>query len=515
MKIINSEKFSYGFHPNFPYVWAKFWKDFVESPSRGLTILKSDPVLFVEMCCQTVSKDPVTGLLSIMKLELFEAQKEYIRSLQQVFVKRQALVLLKSRQIGASWLTCAFSLWVAIFHPHQVVLFTTKSKEDLYIEDDPMTLMGKVKYMLDKLPKVFKKNAIYYEYCIARQFKINDCILKGLTGKEAGRSQTASLTINDEFDFNQNQKALLSSMKNACDTNIFLSTLNSPNSEFDRMRKSSAYVQCRIHWRTDPRIKDQEKFKADYIAKNGIGDFDREMDMKFNQGSKKYIIDHDWIEKMKEKEVPIADYTGYPLVAALDVAAMGGNMNVLTVKQGWKFWIYSWNKTPAYESYDILMEYYETHKWQILVFDEIGVGYAIAGEFERNYDQTPFEVVGINVGSTGQDKKGDIYDELLEEESHKVYANLRARLYWEFRERFRRTVEGTATYYELIYVDDDRVLEEAYILTFEDHTGKIKVISKKDLPPGIKSPDYLDSSVYTLYAEELIMDDLVNEEIYR
>lgn len=517
MLITNAKAFSYAFDPLFAGRYIEFWKNFIADPSANLEKIKKDPVLFVEMCCKTISKDPVTRLLSVKQLELFDMQKDYLHSLHiDVFINQRPAVLLKSRQMGASWLTCAFALWVAIFHPHQVILFTTMRKEDLYKEMDPMTLMGKVEYMLANLPKIFKEHAIYHQYIIARQFKINGCILKGVTGKQAGRSQTASLTVNDEFAYNINQKAMLSSMKNACSANIFLSTLQNPDDEFDRMRYSDAYIQLRMYWKDDPRIKNQEEFKRDYIAKNGQDDFDREMDMKFSQGDKNYVFDHNWIEALPELTPKTLSYN-FPKVAGFDAAGLGKDLNVIIIRQGPHIlYVDSWNKCFASESFERIMESHNECPFDVLVFDEVSVGYAIASEVDRNFDMIPFEVYGFNGSTSGKDDNEEVMDDLIDERSRKVYMNLRSRMYWVCRERIRKTVEGTANDFELSYVEDFDILREMKVLTYDEDLGKIRIMSKKTMKDRkIKSPDFLDAYVYTYYAEEMAMDDRIYEEIYK
>mgnify|MGYP003638889606 CR=1 FL=1 len=513
LRIKRDESFSYGFDPGFQQRYVEFWKSFIDDVPSGLRKLKDDPVLFIEMCCKTASKDPVTGLLSTKQLELFETQKDTVRDFHSCFIKREPLIVLKSRQQGASWLISGFAVWIAIFIPNQVILYTTRDEDSLHTKGDPTTLMGKPEYIIEKLPKILKKHAIHKWKCYNFNFQLNDTIMKGQTGKEAARSTTASLSINDEFAFNKYQKQLKSSLINACPCNIFISTLNTPGDEFDQMRKSKAYQKTVLDWRDDPRIKDKDLFREQYIARNGYADFLREIDMKFNTADALYLFEPEWVEKLPvlyKEPIP----NSYPIIAGMDVAAMGNNNNVVIVRQGPHILrMYSWNKCHAHESFEVVNSLWEEYQWSTLVFDEVGVGSAMASEFDRRRNSIMFHVVGVNVGSPARDNEDDTYDDLTYNPANKVYTNLRARLYWTLRERVRKSVLEIASPDDQLYIMEQEILDEMGPMTYDTiNQGKIRIVSKRDLKEN--SPDSLDALMLTMYAEEVAHVNDAREYLY-
>lgn len=501
ISIKKDPNFSLGFDPNFQERWFLFWRNYLKDKKTHLLALSKDPILFIEMCCKTASEEPMTLLLSIKHFELWEEQKKIIRSFHDAFINRKSLVLLKSRQQGASWMVCAFVAWVAIFFPNQQIIFTSKDEEALHIKGDPSTLMGKVEYIINSLPKTFREDAIHTCEMFTRNFKINDTIINGQTGKEAGRSRTASLTINDELAFNKNQAALVKSLTSGCKCNFFLSTLDEPNDTFHRLTQNKSYMQIRLWATQDPRIKDYAKFRADYIAKTDLATFLREIEGKFNTANSLYLFEPDWVEKLPSLR-PQFKPNRFPRVAGLDVAAYGNNNNVLYIRQGpYKIAKEKWNKCEFHESVDQIIELHQEYGFDTLAFDEIGVGMGIASEFRRREKDIKFHVAGVNVSAPHDDKQYKVFEETIHEESGLVFVNLRARLYWILRERTRKTVTGTATEDELIYPDDDEIFEQMGPMLYDkkENNGKIQIISKRKLPI---SPDDLDALMFTIYAEE-------------
>jgi phage terminase large subunit len=505
--------FSLGFDPEFQQRWGTFWSGYLKDKKSHLLALKEDPVLFIEMCCKTASEEPITGLLSIKQFELSEDQKRIIRDFHQAFVNRQSLVLLKSRQMGASWLVCAFVLWVAIFFPNQQIIFTSKDEEALHICGDPSTLMGKVEYITGSLPKTFREDAIHRCELYRRNFKINDTIINGQTGKEASRSRTASLSINDELAFNKNQAALVKSLTSGCKCNFFISTLDEPNDTFHRLTQNKAYLQIRLWATKDPRIKDYAKFRAEYIAKTDLATFMREIEGKFNTANALYLFEPEWVEKLPELSDQYKP-NRFPRVAGLDVAAYGNNNNVLYIRQGpYKVAKVKWNKCEFHESVEKLIELHEEYNFDTLAFDEIGVGMGIASELRRRESEIKFHVVGVNVSAPNNDKEYNVFEDSIHELSGLVFVNLRARLYWTLREMVRKTVTGVAVDGEQIYINDPDILEQMGPMLYDkkENNGKIQIISKRKLAI---SPDDLDALMFTIFAEECAFVSDTYEQLF-
>lgn len=484
--------------------------------------LKYNPVKFCNFLCKTMSKDPITGLQTITMFELMPRQAEVMNILfHEVFLKQKKCVFLKSRQQGASWMLAALFVHISIFFPNQTLLMTSKDKDSLFIGGDAGSLMGKCQFIINNLPAWFKEVVLKHFYPLQTKLtlQVNKSFIKGQVGSNAGSGGTSSLGLNDEFDLNDNQQQMQSAMQIACGGLIYMSTLKQKGSLFGSMTKNKSYIQIRLSWRDDLRVKDKEGFKKEMIALLGLELWNREYEMKYSEGDEDYLIKGTWIDALREMDISKIDkriYAYFPIVAGLDCAGQGKDNNVLRIRQGpFEVATYKWNDCYAEESYKKILEAWNIHKFVIVAFDRIGVGFAMEGEFTRHIETIPFYFCGVISSSRLMDERDEVIENVSGEDSKIIYLNLRSRLWWEYRERVRKTVEGTALEYEVIFIQDERVLEELQLFTYT--TGScIQIISKKDLRKKLKkfggsSPDMADADVYTLYAQEQYLERLEYE----
>jgi Phage terminase large subunit (GpA) len=112
-------------------------------------------------------------------------------------LETQRLVLiLKARQLGISWLVCAYVLWKILFHPNQVVILLSKGKAEAN------ELLRRVKALYERLPDSLRsalprispdrnnKSEV--------QWSNGSLVLSMAATENAGISYTASLVVMDE-----------------------------------------------------------------------------------------------------------------------------------------------------------------------------------------------------------------------------------------------------------------------------------------------------------------------------
>jgi hypothetical protein len=219
-------------------------------------------------------------------------------------------------------------------------------------------------------------------------------------------------------------------------------------------------------------------------------------------------------------------YQNYPIVAGLDCAGQGKDNNVLHIRQGpFLLGVYKIQECFPRELYAWILSAYKIHNFVILAFDRIGVGYGIEGEFNSHQmdGNLPFFVCPVNSATRLDDTRDEMQEPVSGENVELIFLNLRARLWWEYRVRFEKTIaaamEGAeamaALEHELIFVQDERILDELQVFTYTADKV-IQIISKKDLRKklkkfGLKSPDHADADVYTIYAQEQYLDRLQYE----
>lgn len=112
----------------------------------------------------------------------------------QQLVDNDKNIILKSRQMGISTLTAAYSLWLMLFNSDlNIVVIATK-------QDVAKNLIGKVRYMFNNLPTWLKMQ-------VKEDNKLNLTLINGSQVKatsaaaDAGRSEAVSLLVVDEAAF--------------------------------------------------------------------------------------------------------------------------------------------------------------------------------------------------------------------------------------------------------------------------------------------------------------------------
>lgn len=131
--------------------------------------------------------DPVKGKI---RFNLFEYQHQTLKA----FIGHLSNIILKSRQMGLSWLVSGFVLWMAMFYTDKNILII--SMKDAIAK----RLLDRVKYIFDNLPDWLKMQVAEDTrsvFGLANGSRVESIP----TSEEAGRSEGVSLLIIDEAAF--------------------------------------------------------------------------------------------------------------------------------------------------------------------------------------------------------------------------------------------------------------------------------------------------------------------------
>jgi hypothetical protein len=132
------------------------------------------------------------------------------------------LVFLKARQIGITWLMAAYALWTALFHPGAVVLILSKG------EGEAKVFLRRIKFIYQYLPPGLQF-LVTVDSATELAFE-NGAKIQALPATEdAGRSETATLVIQDEADYHKHLEANFAAVRPTIDgggQHIMASTSN-------------------------------------------------------------------------------------------------------------------------------------------------------------------------------------------------------------------------------------------------------------------------------------------------
>lgn len=129
-------------------------EEFTRLVSEEMTECYNDPVYFIENYLYTDKNENFfsSQIRTLVPFLLFDYQVETIDGFLESVNGGERVFLEKSRQMGISWLVCAFALWGFLFRDWKILFLS--QKED-YVDKigDMQSLFQKIRFMVVKLPK--------------------------------------------------------------------------------------------------------------------------------------------------------------------------------------------------------------------------------------------------------------------------------------------------------------------------------------------------------------------------
>ena len=142
-----------------------------------------------------------------IKLELWP----HLLDLVETLLLERLIVILKARQVGVSWLLAAYALWTVLYHRAAIVLMISKG------QDEAAELLGKAKFIHAHLPlpmqgKIGIDNGREYAFP-----GVYTKIMALPSTEGAGRSETASVVMQDEADYHDHLDVNFTAVKPTID----------------------------------------------------------------------------------------------------------------------------------------------------------------------------------------------------------------------------------------------------------------------------------------------------------
>lgn len=209
--------------------------------------------------------------------KLFPTDKlPYVKKFARAFLKEPRSVILKSRQIMATWFFCIAGLWDIMFHKGAVGAFVSKKGED------SRKLVERMKFVYDNLPdwKPFV-NFVMFPQPKAECPENYSVVYAYPQGADQLRSQTFGWIFSDEFSFQDDQDKTWRSSKPTVDGGghfIACSTPNGSGNLFYHFWNDPSFFKIEVHYSENP-FKD-DKWKKE--AKKGMREKDWQQEYEKN-----------------------------------------------------------------------------------------------------------------------------------------------------------------------------------------------------------------------------------------
>jgi len=417
----------------------------------------------------------------------------------------------KCRYTGASFISCVYILHALLFKEGLAISIASNKAELVDKRNNPNCLFEKVIMMYRWLPSWLKT----FDLNMNRTTKLiknpkSGTSLTGLSGDAIGRGGRSTIAFVDEAAHVEQDEAMISALSENTSTAILISTPKGKNNQFYLAAINDEHLHFTFRWEADPR-RDEDWFA---LQKRKWGDeiAEQELNCNFNAGVEGQLIKSKWVDACVNAEIKITNqktkYNDSTLVAGVDLGKTR-DKTIVALRRGNK--VLSVQVFPpddltktALRVHDYVVE----HNVDDVIFDANGFGSAFGGIIDEVRPNHSYRVIEYY----SQSSPGDDY---IEESGHKAketYVNLRARGWWEIKERMRKTydhIEGIYdikqeyTFDDLIVLPDDKDLHVDFtkpILTYRG--GKVLIESKEDMKKrGEASTDYADAVIMAFHMD--------------
>ncbi|MDE2127915.1 MAG: hypothetical protein KGJ62_15145 [Armatimonadetes bacterium] len=485
-----------------------------EASRRGLVVSQAandaerarcaaDVVYWLTTFCKTYDPRLPEPILPFVP---FPRQIEFLLWLKEREANQEDGVAEKCRDVGFTWLCCAYMGHAWLFRKGFKGAFGSRKLELVDRLGDPDSIFEKIRIVLRHLPGWMLPAGFSWREHDNLCKLINPesgATLTGEGGDNIGRGGRATLYIIDEAAHLERAERVEAALSQTSRCKIWVSTPNGIGNLFARKRFSGAYPVFTFRWQDDPRKTEtwfqQQKRTLDPVV------LAQEVEIDYAASVEGICIPAAFVRAAIEMTKRLADEPVHgPAAAGLDIAEEGKSRTVLIVRRGPMVTdVLDWGAANTTQTAWRARDEAERRGVVTLCYDATGVGAGVRGAFESAERKPAFAAVAINGGARPGNRRWP--DGAT---SAQRFLNLRAELWWMLRSRFEAA-------FELVEHGIEHPLEELIALPhhadlaaqlsaprwFHTETGKIRIESKLEMARrGVASPDFADALAYAFAA---------------
>lgn len=477
--------------------------------------------MIVDWGCTFDPRNAERGLPPIIPFILFPKQIEWVDWCMAHWRGQEGGQVVKSRDMGLSWLTMALACVLAITRDDLVIGFGSRKEEYVDKIGSPKSLFHKGRMFVNLLPPELRGGFNLQNTAphMRLMFPNTGSALVGEAGDGIGRGDRASIYFVDEAAFLERPQLVEASLSQTTNCRIDVSTPNGPSNPFAEKVRSGKHDVFRFHWRDDPRKDDA--WYAKQCEKLDPVTVAQEIDINFEASVDGVLIPSAWVQSAIGADVKLGiDMRGEKLTA-LDVADQGKD----TCAQGKRDGLVlddldEWRGKTTEDIYGTTQRAFENcDRWQtpFLRFDSDGLGAGVRGD-GRVLNEQRVATGRREISVESFHGSGEVLDKDLEfikgytddngqyhpgRTNGEFFENYKAQCYWSLRDRFRATHEAVTEGKE--FSVDELICLSPSLPHLEKLTAELsqptykksargKVIVNK-APDGTKSPNLADMAM--------------------
>lgn len=501
---------------------------------------RNDPVSWINHWAVTYDpRNAGSEVPTLMPFVLFRRQVEFAEFLLAC-VKAQADGLTeKARDMGATWLCCAFSVWLWLFWPGAAVGWGSRKEALVDKIGDPDSIFEKMRIIIRHLPRFMLPEG-FNELLHMPHMKIinreNGATITGEAGDNIGRGGRSLIYFKDESAHYERPEKIEAALSDNTNCQIDFSSVNGLGNVFHRRREAGQDWKPGIElakdranvfvfdWSDHP-AKDRDwydKRRAKAISDGLLHVFMQEVERNYSAAVSGVIIPADWVASAIDAHIKLDFEAQGMWGGALDPADEGGDLHALALRKGPVLVeAEDWGEGDTAQATRRAIERIEAHgalpnEFQ---YDMIGVGAGVKAEANRLATEkkadgkTPLLPKGLkfvpwNAGGAVLNPDEHLIPKDKQSPLNKdFYANLKAQGWWQLRMRFERTHK--AVHHGESYDPADLIslpstlanlqkLRKELSQATRGKTGALKMLVNKT-PEGTRSPNLADAVVMAFW----------------
>lgn len=497
-----------------------------------------DPIAFItEQCVTFDPRNAGTKKPTTMPFVLFPKQEELVHFLHACMSGGSSGLIEKCRDAGATWVSCAFSVWAWLYVPGASIGWGSRKEQlvdKLGVVD---SIFEKMRMIVRNLPPellpagfVPKDDMSYMRFTNPE----NGNTIVGEAGDNIGRGGRTLIYFKDESAHYERPELIEAALADNTNCQIDISSVNGVGNVFHRRREAgqvwslgaSLAEECAnifiFDWRDHP-AKDQawyDKRKAKAEADGLSHIFAQEVDRDYTSALEGAIIPSKWVRAAIDAHIKLGMSAEGLERAGLDIADEGGDKNALAHAIGPVLTrLQQWGQgdvgQTAREAINAL-----SGRSLAIQYDSVGVGAGVKSEANRLTDAGEMPA-GLKFTAWGAGSRplfpddhlipGDINSPINKD----FFANLKAQAWWQLRLRFERTYKAVThgekyDPAELISLPSEldlvqQLVKELSQATRKPFTSTMKLVVDKQ-PDGTASPNLADAVVMAFWPVESAYD---------
>lgn len=473
---------------------------------------------FIRDCCITFDpRNPSKGLPARMPFIPFEKQVELVGFILSLMDDEESGLIEKSRDMGATWICCAISVWLWLYRPGSAIGWG--SRKELLVDKlgDPDSIFEKIRMIIRAMPAYMlpegfsQKEHLCYMKCINPE---NDSTITGEAGDNIGRGGRSSIFFKDESAHYEHPEFIEASLGDNTSVQVDISSVCGEGTVFHRKRMSGVVRPFIMDWRDHP-AKNQawyDKRKQSADAQGLTHVFAQEVDRDYAAAVEGIFIPAEYIKAAIDAHIKLGFEPSGRKRAGLDVADGGGDKNALIAMHGQILThIDQWSEGDTGVTSKKAWNHCRDNMISELVYDSIGVGSGVKAKTNELLDMPENKHAKITVWGFAASSTGGVVDPKKPytegRTNQDMFGGSKPQAWWILRDMFHNTYQAVV---EGKDVPEDMIISIPSSLKYcnelvselsrpkreEDNAGKILIESKKKMKKrGIKSPNLADALV--------------------